>query len=113
MTSTDTTNTVENDAFTFTCTESGTFPAIPIVWIKGTTPIFPSGRVTVTSTTTQDQSSLLYSVQSVLTISRLFLSDSSPYTCRSSIIPGILNEPVVSTIITLDVQGYFYYHYTL
>ena len=102
--STDTTNTIEDESFTFTCIEAGAFPALPIVWNKDATTVLSSSRITITSTTAQDESTGLYTVQSVLTISTLVLSDSGTYTCRTSLVP-LLNQPVLSPEIMLNVQG--------
>ena len=102
--STDTTNTIEDESFTFTCIEAGAFPALPIVWNKDATAILSSSRITITSTTAQDESTGVYTVLSVLTISTLVLSDSGTYTCRTSLVP-LLNQPVLSPEIMLNVQG--------
>ena len=95
----------EDDSLTLTCTESGALPHLPIVWTKGTTPVLSSSRISITSSpATQDPQTLLFSVESVLTISSAVLSDAGNYICRTTIVP-VLNEVVISTPLTVDVQG--------
>ena len=96
-------NVLEDDNIIVTCTVTGSYPASPVEWLKGSSLVFTDNRITINGAPELIGDTQLYNTISTLSIDDAVTRDTDTYTCRTlpfpeadPILPSVMDSLAIS-----------------